>query len=337
MLNLSADCSVENSRPQRDHARGCFTVQLLVGPQVRRNATLLSTARDSRLHRFGMSAESRGYRLPSTQSTFWLVPSHTAYISLNKMRGHTYHNHILDALPERDQKVVINLVSEVQTKYTRYPALMVRRSPITWHDALEQIHKDVVGFLQDDKQLREHEVQIRLEEATPLHGLTLQTLRRHAKGATKWCKEVQSGLQEAERNLAPHFDQAWATKALFYLRDLYEEQMPQSPPEYWCIEFRANKAYKMMVSMHRSHGFPCKKADRERVLSKGTRPVWWSPPSRSCLMMCVQSGATILKSLIVFISGQHDSSRPLNQQANKQFRHKHFVRLAKAANMRSWH
>jgi hypothetical protein len=50
--------------------------------------------------------------------------------------------------------------------------------------------------------------------------------------------------------------------------------------------------------------------------------------------MCVQSGARILKSLTIFIRKQHDSNRPLKQQASKQFRHKHFVSHAVSASVK---
>lgn len=190
------------------------------------------------------------------------------------MRGHTYHDHILDPLSERDREVVTNLVSEVQIKYTRYLALMVQRNPITWHDALEWIHDDLLGFLRDDKQLQELKVRIRGEANAPLYGSTLETLQRYAKDATEWCKEVQCGLQKAEEHLAPHFDQAWATKALLYLRDLYEEQVPQRLPNRKSLELRASKAYEMMVSLNRSQGFPRTKeeTDTERVLKRKYSP-----------------------------------------------------------------
>lgn len=185
------------------------------------------------------------------------------------MRGHTYHDHILDPLSERDREVVTNLVSEVQIKYTRYLALMVQRNPITWHDALEWIHNDLLGFLRDDKQLQELKVRIRGEANAPLYGSTLETLQRYARDATKWCKEVQCGLQKAEEHLAPHFDQAWATKALLYLRDVFGEQVPQSRPNY---NLQVEKTYKMMVSLHLGHGSPRKRADKVRVLKRKYSP-----------------------------------------------------------------
>lgn len=172
------------------------------------------------------------------------------------MRGHTYHDHILDALPETRREEVTDLIGRVQSNYgIRYRALMIHGNPYTWQDALKQIFDDSLEFLQDCEQLQRHGVDMFSEVGTPLHGVTLRSLQTRARSVTSWCKDVQRGLLKAQVDLFPHFNEAWATKALLYLRDLYEEQVDETTPHHGRMELRANKAYEMMVSLHHRHGF----------------------------------------------------------------------------------
>lgn len=129
------------------------------------------------------------------------------------MRGFTYHEHALNGLSEREQEVVGVLVDKVQCKYRRYPALLDPQNPYTWHDALEEIYKDSLEFLQEATQLQKHEIDILSEAGTPLCGSTLRLLQTRAKAVRKWCKDVQRGLLKAEKQLSCHFNQAWAAKS----------------------------------------------------------------------------------------------------------------------------